>query len=133
MSFADRADISESVPFIHAKATRNRGRSVNHIAPAARQRPICADRKVRQQQSRFGNPEQAPKQFRSIVFRRVRSAKSAMQLSLNDQTGDMQMIKIAARVALATILVTAGVAVAAAQVPGHRPIVGTSTMKTRTE
>jgi hypothetical protein len=43
------------------------------------------------------------------------------------------MIKITARVALATILVTAGAAVAAAQVPGHRPIVGTSTMKTRTE
>jgi hypothetical protein len=56
-----------------------------------------------------------------------------MQSSLNDQTGDMQMIKITARVALATILVTAGAAVAAAQVPGHRPIVGTSTMKARTE
>jgi hypothetical protein len=45
----------------------------------------------------------------------------------------MQMIRITAQVALATILVTAGAAIAAAQVPGHRPIVGTSTMKTRTE
>jgi hypothetical protein len=43
------------------------------------------------------------------------------------------MIRITAQVALATILVTAGAAIAAAQVPGHRPIVGTSTMKTRTE
>ena len=43
------------------------------------------------------------------------------------------MIRITAQVVLATILVTAGAAIAAAQVPGHRPIVGTSTMKTRTE
>jgi hypothetical protein len=43
------------------------------------------------------------------------------------------MIKITTRVALAALLVTAGAAAAAAQVPGHRPIVGTSTMTTRTE